>query len=105
MPNSNFLTIFSILLNILPVSVYIYLIITITWNLADVWHTIFSSDPPNILSRVGIGIGYKIVFKLKFCAQSMHLIYAIKNCFHLKLVDQNKNELPGKFTAFRDDTF
>ena len=80
----NFFTIFSILLNILLVSVYIHVIKTITWNLADVWHTIFPSDPPNILSCVGIGIGYKIVVKLKSWAQPMHLMYAIKYCFLLK---------------------
>ena len=52
----------------LLVSVNIHVIKVITWNLADVWHIIFSSDPPNILLRVGIGIGYKISVKLKFCA-------------------------------------
>ena len=35
----------------------------------------FSSDPPNVLLYVGIGIGYKIKVKLKFCAQPMHQIY------------------------------
>ena len=45
---------------------------------ADVWHIIFSSDPPNILLCVGIGIGCKSMVKLKFCAQPMHQIYVIK---------------------------
>ena len=40
----------------------VHVIKIITWNLADVWHIIFSSDPTNILLWVGIGIGigYKI---------------------------------------------
>ena len=29
---------------------------------------IFSSDPANILLCVGIGFGYKIIVKSKFCA-------------------------------------
>ena len=44
----------------------------------------FSSDLPNILLRVGIGIGYKISVKLKFCAQPVHQIYIIKYCLLLK---------------------
>ena len=44
----------------------------------------FPSDPPNILLHVGIGIGYKISVKLKFCAQPMHQIYIIKYCILLK---------------------
>ena len=52
----------------LQVSVNIHVIKIITQNLADVWHIILSSDPSNILSCVGIGIGYKIKVKLKFCA-------------------------------------
>ena len=38
----------------------VYVIKIITWNLADVWHIIFSSDPTNILLWVEIGIGFKI---------------------------------------------
>ena len=44
----------------------------------------FFSDPPNILLCVGIGIGYKISVKLKFCAQPMHQICTIKYCIFLK---------------------
>ena len=55
-----------------------------TWNPADVLHIIFSSDPPNILLCVGIGIGYKIKVQLKFCAQPMHQIYIMKYCILLK---------------------
>ena len=45
----------------------------------------FSSDPPNTsLCSVGIGIGYKIKIKSKFCAQPMHQIYVIKYCILLK---------------------
>ena len=40
--------------------------------------TLFFSDPLNILLCVGIGIGYKISVKLKFCTQLMHQIYIIK---------------------------
>ena len=42
-----------------------YLKIIIAWNLADVWHIIFSSDPTNILLCVGIGIGYKKYSQIK----------------------------------------
>ena len=48
------------------------------------WHTIFSSDPPNILLYVGTGIGYKSIVKLKFCAQPMHQIYVIEYCILIK---------------------
>ena len=65
-------------------SVNIHVIKIITWNLADVWQIIFSSDPPNILLCEGIGIGYKRIVKLKFCAQPMHQIYVIKYCILLK---------------------
>ena len=58
----------------------------ITQNLANLWHIILSSDPPNILLCVGIGIGYKISVKLKFCAQPMHQIFIIKYCILLKTV-------------------
>ena len=33
---------------------------------------------------VEIGIGYKTIVKLKFCAQSMHQIYVMKYCILLK---------------------
>ena len=39
------------------VSVNIHVIRIITWNLADEWYIIFSSDPTNISLCVGIGIG------------------------------------------------
>ena len=68
----------------LLVSVNIDVIKIITWILADVWQIIFSSDPPNILLCEGIGIGYKSIVKLKFCAQPMHQIYVIKYCILLK---------------------
>ena len=68
----------------LLVSVNIHVIKIITWNLPDLWDIIFSSDPPNILLCVGIGIGYKIKVKLKFCTQPMHQIYVIKYCILLK---------------------
>ena len=68
----------------LLVSVNIHVIKIITWNLADVWQIIFSSDPPNILLCEGIGIGYKSIVKLKFCAQPLHQIYVIKYCILLK---------------------
>ena len=70
MLNSNFqpfFLLFWIFLD-LQVSVNIHVIKIITQNLADVWHINLSSDPSNILSCVGIGIGYKIKVKLKFCA-------------------------------------
>ena len=73
---------FWILLDLL-VSVNIHVIKIITWNIADVWHISFSSDPPNILLWVGIGIGYKSIVKLKFCAQTMHQIYEKKCCILL----------------------
>ena len=44
----------------------------------------FSSDLPNILLCLRIGIGYKIKVKLKFCAQRMHQLYVIKYCILLK---------------------
>ena len=45
----------------------------------------FSSDPPNILLCLGIGIGQKSIVKLKFCAQLMDQIYVlIKYCILLK---------------------
>ena len=44
----------------------------------------FFSDPPNILLCVGIGIGYKISVKLKFCTQLMHQIYIISTNILLK---------------------
>ena len=84
----------------LQVSVNIHVIKIITQNLADVWHTISSSDPSNILSCVGIGIDYKIKVKLKFCAQPMHQIYIKNIVSFLKLVHQNKSELPGTSMAF-----
>ena len=67
MLNSNFSTKFSFLLNILRshVSVNIHVI---KINLADEWHIIYLSDPPNTLLFVGVGIGYKISVKLNFYA-------------------------------------
>ena len=44
----------------------------------------FFSDPPNILPREGTGNGYKSIVKLKFFAQLMHQIFAMKNCILLK---------------------
>ena len=44
----------------------------------------FFSDPPNILSCEGTGIGYKSIVKLKFFAQTMHQIFVIKYCILLK---------------------
>ena len=46
----------------------------------------FSYDPTNSLLSVGIGIGigYKSIVKLKFCAQPMHQIYVIKYYILLK---------------------
>ena len=72
----------------------------ITWNLADIWHITFSSDPPDILLCEGTGIGYKSIVKLKFCAKPMHQIYVINIVSFLKLVYQNKNELLGTSMAF-----
>ena len=59
----------------------------------------FSTDPTDI-SCVGIGVGYKSIVILKFCAQPMHQISVIKYCILKKLVYQNKNELPGTSMAF-----
>ena len=42
------------------VSVNIHVIKIIAWNVADVWHISFSSDPPNILLWVWIGIALKV---------------------------------------------
>ena len=56
-----------------------------------------------ILLRVGIGIVYKSVVELElFCTA-----YASNLCYvsFLKLVYQNKNELPGTCMAFHDDSF
>ena len=50
---------FWILLDLL-VSVNIHVIKIITWNVVDVWHISFSSDPPNILLWVWIGIALKV---------------------------------------------
>ena len=88
MLNSNFSIKFSSLLNILisSRSVNIHVIKIITRNLADVWHIIFSSDLPNILLCLSIGICYKIKVKLKFCAQPMHQLYVIKYCILLKTI-------------------
>ena len=44
----------------------------------------FFTDPTNILSYMEIGIGYKSIVKLKFCAQPMHQIFVIKYCILLK---------------------
>ena len=44
----------------------------------------FSTDPTDISSSVGIGIGYKIIFKLNVCAQAMYQIFVIKYCILLK---------------------
>ena len=60
----------------------------------------FSSDPPNIFLCVGIGISYKTRVKLNIFAQPMYHIYGIKYLSFLKLVHQNKNELPGTSMAF-----
>ena len=38
----------------------VHVIKTVTRDLTDVWHIIFSSDATDILLCVGIGIGYKI---------------------------------------------
>ena len=74
MLNSNFSTKCYFLLNIIRflVSVNIHVIKIITGTLADVWHIIFSSDHTDILLCVRIGIGYKCIVILKFCAQPMH---------------------------------
>ena len=55
----------------LLVSGNIHVIKIITWNLADIWLIIFSSDPTNILLCVGIDIGYKRKVKLSF----VHSLY------------------------------
>ena len=44
----------------------------------------FFSDPTNISFSVGIGIGYKSIVKLKFCAQPVHQIYVMKYRILLK---------------------
>ena len=44
----------------------------------------FFSDPPNILPWEGTGNGYKSIVKLKFFAQLMDQIFAIKYCILLK---------------------
>ena len=67
---------FWIFLDIL-ISVNIHVINIITWNLADIWHI-------NILLCEGIGIGYKSMVKLMFCAQPMHEIYGMKYFILLK---------------------
>ena len=69
-------TFFWIFLSLL-VSINIHVIKIITWNLADVWYFIFSTDPTDISSCVGIGTGYKSIVKSKFCAQPMHQIFII----------------------------
>ena len=51
-------------------SVDIHVIEIITWNLPDVWHMFFSSDPLNILICEKTGIGYKSIVKLKFSCTS-----------------------------------
>ena len=66
------------------VSVNIHVIKIIIWNLADVWHIVFSSGPPNILLCEGTDIGYKSIFKVKFWAQPMHQIYVMKYCIRIK---------------------
>ena len=84
MLSSNFSKKFYILLNILDllVSVNIHVIKIITSNLADVWY--ISTNPIDISSCVGIGIGYKSIFKLNICAQPMHQIIVKKYCILLK---------------------
>ena len=87
-PNFIFFWIFLDLLH--SVSVNIHVIKIITRHLADVWYINFSSDPTNkFLVHVceGIGIGYKSMVKLEFCAQPMHQIYFIIASF-FKLVYQ-----------------
>ena len=69
-------TFFWIFLDLL-VSINIHVIKIITWNLADVWYFIFSTDPTDISSCVGIGTGYKSIVKSKFCAQPMYQIFII----------------------------
>ena len=44
----------------------------------------FFSDPPNILSCEGTGIGYKVIVKLKFFAQPIQQVFVIKYCILLK---------------------
>ena len=84
----------------LLISVNVHVIKTISWNFSDVWHVIFSSDPPNISWCEGTGISSKSLIKFKSCAQPMHQIYEIKIVSFLKLVYQSKNELPGTSMAF-----
>ena len=107
MLNSNFSIKFSSLLNILisSRSVNIHVIKIITRNLADVWHIIFSSDLPNILLCLRIGICYKIKVKLKFCAQPMHQLYVIKYCILLKTISSEWEWVTRHKSGFRDGGF
>ena len=68
----------------LLVSVSIHVVKIITWDLPDVWHINFSSDPTNILLCVGIDVSFKSTVKFKFYAQPMHQIYYTKYCILLK---------------------
>ena len=57
----------------------------ITWNLADVWHITFPSDPSGILFCVGIGIiDYNIKIRLNFSIQLVHQFNIIKYGILLK---------------------
>ena len=44
----------------------------------------FSTDPTDISSCVGIGIGFKSIVKLNIRAQPMHKIFIIEYCILLK---------------------
>ena len=44
----------------------------------------FSTDPTDMSSCVGIGIGFKSIVKLNICAQPMHKIFIIEYCILLK---------------------
>ena len=74
-------------------------------NIAEVKYIKFSSNPINILLCLGIGVDLKNVVKLKFCAQPMHQIYAMNIVPFLKLVHQNKNELPSTSMSLHNDSF
>ena len=65
----------------------------------------FFSDPTNISFSVGIGIGYKSIVKLKFCAQPVHQIYVMKYRILLKTsLSEQEWAMRHKY-GFHDDSF
>ena len=73
-----------------------------SYEVADVWHIIFFSDPPNILPCEGTGIGYKSIVKLKFL-HNLCINFLLWNIVSvLKLVYQNKKWVTWHKYGFQD---